>query len=81
MIFCLLHPKQNERAIRKTIAPNRKTKAEQSFCYAPTEDSGCIFSVRFLREKLLRKFLRLRQAENLQISGCKSRFAFGFAGT
>ena len=54
MIFCLLHPKQNERAIRKTIAPNCKTKAGQSFCYAPTEDSGCIFSVRFLREKLLR---------------------------
>ena len=54
MIFCLLHPKQNERAIHKTIAPNSKTIAGQSFCYAPTEDSGCIFSVRFLREKLLR---------------------------
>ncbi len=22
MIFCLLHPKQNERAIHKTIVPN-----------------------------------------------------------
>ena len=54
MIFCLLHPKQNERAIHKTIAPNCKTKAGQSFCYAPNEDSGCIFSMRFLREKLLR---------------------------
>ncbi len=44
-----LHPKQNERAIRKTKAPNSKTKARQSFCYAPTGDSGCIFSMRFLR--------------------------------
>ena len=60
MIYYCLHPKQNERAIHKTIAPNCKTKAGQSFCYAPTEESGCIFSMRFLWEKLLRKFLRLR---------------------
>ena len=78
MIFCLLHPKQNERAIRKTIAPNSKTIAGQSFCYAPNEDRGCVFSVRFLRGKLLLTYRRRWPAGKLQISGCKSRFAFGF---
>ena len=77
MIFSFA-PKQNERAIRKTIAPNCKTKARQSFCYAPTEDSGCIFSMRFLRGKLLLTYRRRWPAGKLQISGCKSRFAFGF---
>ena len=30
---------------RQNESPIVKTKAEQSFCYAPTEESGCIFNL------------------------------------
>ena len=29
------------------FAPNNKTKAEESFCYTPKEESGCILRIRF----------------------------------
>jgi len=44
----------NTAAIRKTKAIMSKRKPEQSFCYAPTEESGCILSMQFFSGNLSR---------------------------
>ena len=77
MEICM-HPKQNERAIRKTKALMSKRKPEQSFCYAPQEEGGCIFYMRFFSRILSREWRRRRIARIIHIPGCICRFALGF---
>ena len=55
-----------------------KRKPEQSFCYAPTGKSGCIFSIRFSWILLPREWRRRKHACVIHISGCICRFALGF---
>ena len=73
-----LHPKQNERAIDQTKALMSKRKPEQSFCYAPTEESGCIFYMRFFSRILSREWRRRRIARIIHIPGRICHFALGF---
>ena len=62
----------------KTKALMSKRKPEQSFCYAPTEESGCIFRIRFFnRIPGGNRWWRYR-TELMQIPGCICRFALGF---
>ena len=74
----IMHPKQNERAIRKTKALMSKRKPEQSFCYAPTRECGCIFSMQFFSRNLFRVWRRWKWHAKVQYSGCICRFALGF---
>ena len=76
--FRFLHPKQNERAIRKMKALMSKRKPEQSFCYAPTEERGCIFPIRFPDGHLSQRWQRKRTARIIHNPGCICRFALGF---
>ncbi len=73
-----MHPKQNERAICKTKALMSKRKPQQSFCYAPTEGSGCIFFMCFFRGFLSRRCRRRNYAGIIHIPGCICRLALGF---
>lgn len=59
-------------------SPIVKTKAEQSFCYAPKEESGCILSKRFSGRLLLRQWRRRKKERNIHNSGCICRFALEF---
>ena len=74
------------------FAPNNKTKAliserkpllskrkpEQSFCYAPTRESGCILSMRFFSGNTSREWRRRKHAGIIHIPGGICRFALGF---
>lgn len=73
-----MHPKQNERAIRKMKALMSKRKHEQSFCYAPTRESGCILSMRFFSGNTSREWRRRKHAGIIHIPGGICRFALGF---
>ena len=42
-----LHPIAKRTGYRQNESPIIKTKAKQSFCYAPTVKTGCVFSIRF----------------------------------
>jgi len=48
-----LHPIAKRKGYRQNESPINKTKAEQSFCYAPTGESGCIFFMRYFGGFLL----------------------------
>ena len=71
-------PKTKRKGYRQNESPIIITKAEQSFCYAPTGESGCIFSIRFSWILLPREWRRKKHACIIHISGCISRFALGF---
>ena len=73
-----MHPIAQRKLYCHNESPNVKTKAEQSFCYAPKEESGCIFSKRFSGVFLLRQWRRRKKAGMIHISGCICRFALGF---
>lgn len=73
-----MHPKQNERAIRKMKALMSKRKHEQSFCYAPNRESGCILSMRFFSGNTSREWRRRKHAGIIHIPGGICRFALGF---
>ena len=62
----------------KTKALMSKRKPEQSFCYAPTEESGCIFYMRFFSRILSREWRRRRIARIIHIPGRICHFALGF---
>ena len=55
-----------------------KRKPEQSFCYAPKEESGCIFSKRFSGGFLLRHGRRRKKEGIIHFFGCICRFTLGF---
>ena len=55
-----------------------KRKHEQSFCYAPTRESGCILFMRFFSGNTSREWRRRKHAGIIHISGCICRFALGF---
>ena len=55
-----------------------KRKPEQSFCYAPKEESGCIFSKRFSGGFLLRHGRRRKKEGINHFFGCICRFTLGF---
>ena len=55
-----------------------KRKPEQSFCYAPKEEDGCIFSKWFSGGFLSRRWRRRKKAGMIHISGCICRFTLGF---
>ena len=55
-----------------------KRKPEQSFCYAPTRESGCILSMRFFSGNTSREWRRRKHAGIIHIPGCICRFALGF---
>ena len=71
-------PKTKRKGYRQNESPNVKTKAEQSFCYAPTGKSGCILSMQFFSENLSREWRRKKHACIIHIPGCICRFALGF---
>ena len=73
-----MHPKQNERAIRKIKALMSKRKHEQSFCYAPSRECGCILSIQFFSGNSSRGWRRRKHAGIIHIPGCICRFALGF---
>ena len=73
-----LHPKQNERAIRKTKALMSKRKPEQSFCCAPTEENGCISSMQFFSRNSYQRRQRRKHTRFIHIPGCICRFVLGF---
>ena len=52
-----------------------KRKPKQSFCYAPTEGSGCISYMRFFSRILSREWRRRKIARIIHIPGCVCRFA------
>ena len=62
----------------KTKALMSKRKPEQSFCYAPTEESGCILSMRFFSGNTSREWRRRKHDGIIHIPGCICRFALGF---
>ena len=55
-----------------------KRKPKQSFCYAPTEGSGCIFYMRFFSRILTREWRRRKIARIIHIPGCIYHFALWF---
>ena len=62
-----LHPMQNDRAIVQTIAPRGKTKALQSFCYAPTE-------------RVLSRVMRKYNSVTYEVGKAKAEQASGMFG-
>ena len=71
-------PKAKRKGYRQNESPMIKTKAEQSFCYAPTGKSGCIFSIRFSWILLPWEWRRKKHACITHIPGCICHFALGF---
>ena len=55
-----------------------KRKPEQSFCYAPTRESGCILSMRFFSGNTSLEWRRRKHAGIIHIPGCICRFALEF---
>ena len=51
----LMHPITKRKLYCYNESPIVKTEAEQSFCYAPKEESECILRIRFFRRILGRK--------------------------
>ena len=73
-----MHPKQNERAIRKTKALLSKRKPSNRFVMHPPGKSGCIFSMHFFSRNPSRGWRRRKRARIIHIFGCIQRFALGF---
>ena len=73
-----MHPTTQRKPYYSNESPNVKTKAEQSFCYAPNEGSGCILSKRFSGGFLLRHGRRRKKEWIIHNPGCICRFALGF---
>ena len=71
-----MHPKQNERAIRKTKALLSKRKPSNRFVMHPPGESGCIFSMHFFSRNPSRGWRRRKRARIIHIFGCICRFAF-----
>ena len=76
--FRFLYPITKRKLYCYNESPNVKTKAEQSFCYAPKEESGCILSKRFSGGILPQGWRRRKHAGMIHISGCICRFTLGF---
>ena len=72
-----MHPKQNERAIRKTKALLSKRKPQQSFRYAPNGESGCIFYMWFFSGILSQELRRRNITGIIHIPGYICRFTLG----
>ena len=75
-MFCTQNKTKGLFAERKPLLSKRKP--EQSFCYAPTEEGGCIFYMRFFSRILSREWRRRKIARIIHIPGCICRFALGF---
>ena len=73
-----MHPITKRKFYCSNESPIVKTEAEQSFCYAPKEESGCILSKRFSGRLLLRQWRRRKKERNIHNSGCICRFALEF---
>ena len=73
-----MHPITKRKLYCHNESPNVKTKAGQSFCYAPKEKGGCIFSKWFSGGFLFRGWRRRKKAGIIHISGRICRFALGF---
>ena len=73
-----MHPITKRKLYCSNESPIVKTEAEQSFCYAPKEESGCILSKRFSGRLLLRQWRRRKKERNIHNSGCICRFALEF---
>ena len=71
-------PKIKRKGYRQNESPIIKTKAEQSFCYAPIEESGCIFWLWNFADFRCRRDRWQSNARILHIPGCICRFALGF---
>ena len=71
-------PKTKRKGYRQNESPIVKTKAEQSFCYAPTGESGCNFRMRFSSNILSCEWWRMKCGDIIHIPGCICRFALGF---
>lgn len=69
-----MHPKQNERAIRKTKALLSKRKPSNRFVMHPPGKSGCIFSMHFFSRNPSRGWRRRKRARIIHIFGCICRF-------
>ena len=69
-----MHPKQNERAIRKTKALLSKRKPSNRFVMHPPGESGCIFSMHFFSRNPSRGWRRRKRARIIHIFGCICRF-------
>lgn len=55
-----------------------KRKHEQSFCYAPSRECGCILSIQFFSGNSSRGWRRRKYAGIIHIPGCICHFALGF---
>ena len=55
-----------------------KRKPEQSFCYAPSRECGCILSIQFFSGNSSRGWRRRKYAGIIHIPGCICHFALGF---
>ena len=73
-----MHPITKRKLYCSNESPIVKTEAEQSFCYAPTRECGCIFSMQFFSRNLFRVWRRWKWHAKLQYSGCICRFALEF---
>lgn len=62
----------------KTKALMSKRKPEQSFCYAPSRECGCILSIQFFSGNSSRGWRRRKYAGIIHIPGCICHFALGF---
>ena len=62
----------------KTKALMSKRKHEQSFCYAPSRECGCILSIQFFSGNSSRGWRRRKYAGIIHIPGCICHFALGF---
>ena len=76
--FSCLHPIAKRKGYRQNEIPIVKTKTEQSCCYAPTGESGCIFRMRFSSNILSCEWWRMKCGDIIHIPGCICRFALGF---
>ena len=73
-----MHPITKRKLYCYNESPIVKTKAEQSFCYAPKEESGCILRIWFFLGILRQKRRWQNGAEKLQNPRCICRFALEF---
>ena len=55
-----------------------KRKHEQSFCYAPSRECGCILSIQSFSGNSSRGWRRRKYAGIIHIPGCICHFALGF---
>ena len=73
-----MHPITKRKLYCYNESPIVKTKAEQSFCYAPSRECGCILSIQFFSGNSSRGWRRRKYAGIIHIPGCICHFALGF---